>query len=278
MLATKKNFWQSASIFLLASTHYFASRPMALPLPKPVQKPFLRAVSMCTMERRWNSCASTGSQKRHWPYTAVPLTTAWPEIETRPRRHPMCQFDPNLCPAGIWMEKKIYQLYLPQFRIASPRKVRHLSSWSQLGPQRSDEAGPDTWTDCPSMETKQLRKHICPPSNLVCPFLSSVVPGAHQTCHGKPLSKRSWGAPRRKPHSLARNSGPHWLSWSLSLIPLQLVEPSSFFLRFTRGSPSMEDRSAAVRWPAARPNSDKSCSSLLHNQCLFGVVVDRLVA
>ena len=52
---------------------------MALPLPKPVQKPFLRAVSMCTMERRWNSCASTGSQKRHWPYTAVPLTTAWPQ-------------------------------------------------------------------------------------------------------------------------------------------------------------------------------------------------------
>ena len=120
----KKNIFGNQCHFFLAPADWLASRPMALPLLKPAERPVLRAVSMCKMERRWSSCASTGSRRRHWPYSASMDNSLTTEIDTRSRHHPMCQFDPNLSCRDPGGEKDI----CTQFRISSPGKVQHPSS------------------------------------------------------------------------------------------------------------------------------------------------------
>ena len=64
--------------FPLASANVLASQPMALPVLKPSQKPYLRVVSMYKMDRRWSSCASSLSQRLRWPYMAAQLKTVLP--------------------------------------------------------------------------------------------------------------------------------------------------------------------------------------------------------
>ena len=187
MPTTRRIFLAISVIFFWAPADWLASRPMALPLLKPAERPVLRAVSMCKMERRWSSCASTGSRRRHWPYSASMDNSLTTEIDTRSRHHPMCQFDPNLCPAGTQVEKKIYA-HSSEFQALEKFNIR-LRKVNSAFKGRTRQGLTHGETDHLRKPSCQ-EKNTCPPSSLVCPFLSSVVPGAHQTCHGKPLCRK----------------------------------------------------------------------------------------